>query len=74
MSDEVNLSFAKTFAHSVQRRSISLKSFEYTDKIWSNSQVLKILTVKRDKKQMKNIGTDCKNILVSLFVLINVMI
>ena len=25
----------------------------YTDQIWSNSQVLKILTVKRDKKQMK---------------------
>ena len=42
-------SFAKTFAHSVQRRSISLKSFEYTDQIWSNSQVLKTLTMKRDE-------------------------
>ena len=67
-------SFAKTFAHSVQRRSISLKSFEYTDQLWSNSQVLKTLTMKRDKKPIKNIGTDCKDILVSVSVLINVMI
>ena len=49
-------------------------SFEYTDQIWSNSQVLKTLTMKRDKKPIKNIGTDCKDILVSVSVLINVMI
>ena len=68
-------SFAKLFAHSVQRRSISLKSFEYTDQIWSNSQVLKTLTMKRDKKtNKKNIGTDRKDILVSVSVLINVII
>ena len=49
-------------------------SFEYTDQIWSNSQVLKTLTMKRDKKQIKNVGTDRKDILVSVSVLINIMI
>ena len=50
-------------------------SFEYTDQIWSNSQVLKTLTMKRDKKtKKKNIGTDRTDILVSVSVLINVMI